>query len=103
MSAAALPPYVLPLLYGLGSLLIAVAGRHRKWGFWGYLWASLLMSPVMGLLFLLAGDKPARRVKPAKPADPAKTVEAPAPVPVAAGTPSPTTTTTTPTATVVKP
>lgn len=58
---AALNPYVLPFLYCLGSLLVAAFGRQRKWGFWGYLWASLLMSPLLGLLFVLAGDKPERR------------------------------------------
>lgn len=58
---AALHPYVLPFLYVLGSLLVAGFGRRRKWGFWGYLWASMLMSPVLGLLFVLAGDKPKRK------------------------------------------
>lgn len=65
---SSLPPYVLPLLYGLGSLFVALMGRHRKWGFWGYFWASLLMSPVLGLLFVLAGDKPQRKPKAPKPA-----------------------------------
>lgn len=54
-------PQVLFVLYVLGSLLVAVVGRHRKWGFWGYFWASLLMSPVMGVLFVLAGDPQPRR------------------------------------------
>jgi peptidoglycan/LPS O-acetylase OafA/YrhL len=76
----ALPPYVLPLLYGLGSLFVALMGRHRKWGFWGYFWASLLMSPVLGLLFVLAVDKPVRKLK--KPA---------VPTPAPAATPAPTT------------
>lgn len=64
----ALTPYLIPLLYGLGCLLVAAFGRRRKWGFWGYLWASLLMSPVLGLLFVLAGDKPGWRPKATKPA-----------------------------------
>jgi len=63
---AALHPYVLPFLYVLGSLLVAGFGRRRKWGFWGYLWASLLMSPVLGLLFVLAGDQPPRQPKAPK-------------------------------------
>lgn len=54
-------PQVLFVLYVLGSLLVAVVGRHRKWGFWGYFWASLLMSPVLGALFVLAGDPQPRR------------------------------------------
>jgi hypothetical protein len=78
----ALPPYVLPVLYGLGVLLVAFMGRHRKWGFWGYFWASIVMSPVLGLLFVLAGDKPQWRPKSAAPAKPAPTL-APAPRPAA--------------------
>jgi hypothetical protein len=45
----------------LACVLIATFARRRKWGFWGYLWASLLMSPLLGLLFVLAGDKAQRR------------------------------------------
>ncbi len=56
-----LHPLVLLALYLLSSLLVAKFGRDRKWGFWGYLWVSLLMSPLLGLLFVLAGDKPERR------------------------------------------
>ncbi|MFM2051971.1 MAG: hypothetical protein RL456_8 [Pseudomonadota bacterium] len=76
----ALPPYVLPILYFLGSLLVAVVGRHRKWGFWGYFWASMLMSPVLGALFVLAGDPlPRRRAAPATPVPvPAPAVPSPA-------------------------
>lgn len=73
-----LPPYVLPLLYGLGVLLVAFMGRHRKWGFWGYFWASIVMSPVLGLLFVLAGDKPER--KPKTPKSAPKSTPEPAPV-----------------------
>ncbi|NYG35458.1 hypothetical protein HZU83_10955 [Sphaerotilus montanus] len=58
----------MPLLYGFGSLFVALMGRNRKWGFWGYFWASLLMSPVLGLLFVLAGDKPERKPKAPKSA-----------------------------------
>lgn len=61
-------PYVLTAVYFLGSLLVAGFGRRRKWGFWGYFWASLLMSPVLGVLFVLAGDKPPRRKPAAVPA-----------------------------------
>lgn len=79
---AALNPYVLPFLYFLGSLLVATFGRRRKWGFWGYFWASIVMSPVLGLLFVLAGEKPQWRPKSAAPIAPAP-VPAPAPRPAA--------------------
>lgn len=37
-------------------LVVAMLGQNRKWGFWGYLWSSILLSPVLGLIFLLASD-----------------------------------------------
>jgi fructose-specific phosphotransferase system IIC component len=36
------------------SLLIAVAGQKFRFGFWGYLFASLLLTPIIGLLLLAA-------------------------------------------------
>jgi hypothetical protein len=80
---SALSPYVLPILYVLGSLLVAVIGRHRKWGFWGYFWASLLMSPVLGTLFVLAGDAPPRRRAPAPAPAPAPSASPAKPPPAA--------------------
>ncbi|MDZ5456890.1 hypothetical protein [Azohydromonas lata] len=63
-------PLDFPVLYALACMLVAAFGRHHKWGFWGYLWASLLMSPLLGLLFVLAGEAPARRGKPQRVAPP---------------------------------
>lgn len=48
--------YFIILVYVLLCMLIAFLGRNRKWGFWGYLWSSVFLSPLMGLLFLLASD-----------------------------------------------
>jgi hypothetical protein len=48
---------MIPTLVGLwfvGSLLIAFAGAKYRFGFWGYLFGSLLLTPVIGLLLLLA-------------------------------------------------
>ena len=39
------------------SLIIGLFGRHRKFGFWGYFFASLLLTPLLGLLLLVASDK----------------------------------------------
>jgi hypothetical protein len=48
---------VVYLLYiGLCSL-VAYVGRDRKFGFWGYLLASLLLDPIIGFLLVLASDK----------------------------------------------
>lgn len=35
---------------------IGVMGRNRKMGFWGYFFGSLLLTPVIGLLLVLASD-----------------------------------------------
>jgi hypothetical protein len=48
---------VVSLLYiGLCSL-VAYVGRDRKFGFWGYLLAALLLDPVIGFLLVIASDK----------------------------------------------
>lgn len=43
------------------SIFIAHLGKRRKWGYWGYLWASMLFTPVMGFLFILASDPAPRQ------------------------------------------
>lgn len=48
-------------LYLVICLLIAYLGKHRKFGFWGYLIASLLLTPFIGLLLLLASDERPQR------------------------------------------
>ena len=44
------------LLYLGTSLLIAFLGTRRKFGFWGYFFGSLLLTPCIGVLLLLASD-----------------------------------------------
>lgn len=44
-------------IYIIVSLLIGVIGRHRKLGFWGYFFGALLLTPLMGILLLIASDK----------------------------------------------
>ena len=46
--------YSLP--YFAASLLIGLLGINRKMTFWGYFFSSLLLTPVMGVLLLLASD-----------------------------------------------
>ncbi|MEK8018735.1 MAG: hypothetical protein VSS75_017825 [Candidatus Parabeggiatoa sp.] len=38
------------------SFFVALLGMNRKWGFWGYFFSSLLLSPFMGILLVLASD-----------------------------------------------
>lgn len=40
---------------------IAILGMNRKWGFWGYFFSSLLLSPLIGILLVLASDS--RRIE----------------------------------------
>jgi hypothetical protein len=51
----------LHLLVGLIWLTLAVLmgglGRHRTMGFWGYFFASLVLTPIMGLLLVLVSGK----------------------------------------------
>lgn len=43
----------LVLIAVLCSLLIGFLGRHRRLGFWGFFFASLLLTPIFGLLLLV--------------------------------------------------
>ncbi|MEM7695454.1 MAG: hypothetical protein AAF318_13460 [Pseudomonadota bacterium] len=44
------------VIYILAAALVAWFGRNRKWGGWGYFFASILFTPAIGLLFVLASD-----------------------------------------------
>jgi hypothetical protein len=39
------------------AVLIGAFGRHRSMGFWGYFFASLVLTPVLGLLLVLVSGK----------------------------------------------
>lgn len=48
------------ILFYIGlAALVGHLGRDRKFGFWGYLLASLLITPLFGFLLVLASDKKA--------------------------------------------
>jgi hypothetical protein len=38
----------------IGAILIGFFGRHLRFGFWGYFFASILFTPALALLMLLA-------------------------------------------------
>jgi TM2 domain-containing membrane protein YozV len=48
------------MLYGIGffliCLIIGYLGRHRKMGFWGYFFGSILLTPIIGIILLAASD-----------------------------------------------
>jgi hypothetical protein len=59
--------FLIVAVYLCAAILVAFLGRRRKWGFWGYLWSSILFTPFFGLLFILAADppqKPGRQEQP---------------------------------------
>ena len=39
------------------SFIVGLLGKNRKFGFWGYFFASLLLTPILGLILVLASDK----------------------------------------------
>ena len=44
------------IVYLLFCLLMGVLGINRKFGFWGYFFGSIVLTPLMGLLLVLASD-----------------------------------------------
>jgi hypothetical protein len=50
-------------VYLTASVLVAFLGRWRKWGYWGYLWSSILFTPLFGFLFVLAADPPPKKAR----------------------------------------
>ncbi len=49
-------PFAGVILYILACWLIALLGRHGKFGFWGNFWASVILTPIIGFVILLAQD-----------------------------------------------
>lgn len=46
--------YVLLILIFL-SVVVGFLGRRSRFGFWGYFFASLLLTPLVGLLLVISG------------------------------------------------
>lgn len=54
-----MPPQMIiagSILYFFASTVVGLAGRKRKFGGWGYFFASIAFSPLIGLLLVLASD-----------------------------------------------
>lgn len=45
------------------SFCIGYYGRNRKMGFWGYFFASVLLTPLIGALLVIVSDKKKTAVK----------------------------------------
>jgi hypothetical protein len=49
------------VFYVLLSIFVAFIGMNRKFGFWGYFFASIALTPLIGILLVLASGKPRLR------------------------------------------
>jgi len=49
-----MPVMFIALLFA--CFLIGLVGKNRKMGFWGYFFASIVLTPLIGLLLVLASD-----------------------------------------------
>lgn len=48
---------ILVVVYLGLCFLISLLGRSRKFGFWGYFFVSLFLTPIIGAIVLLGSDK----------------------------------------------
>lgn len=55
------PWTMVAIVWVVTSFVIAFAGAKFRFGFWGYLFASLLLSPLMGALLLAAAIPPSQK------------------------------------------
>jgi hypothetical protein len=45
------------LIYIFICIVIGFIGSKRKFGFWGYFFGSMILTPPIGLILVLASDK----------------------------------------------
>jgi hypothetical protein len=45
------------LIYLLFCMLVGFLGRDRKFGYWGYFFASVLLTPLLGFILVLGSDR----------------------------------------------
>ena len=53
---------VIGITYFILCLLIAFTGRRRTMGFWGYLFGSIIFTPVVGFLLVTVSAKKEKSV-----------------------------------------
>ncbi len=58
------PPLIFIILYVALCWLFGYLGRNTKFSFWGNFWVSVVFTPVIGLIVLLAQDSRPERHKP---------------------------------------
>jgi hypothetical protein len=47
---------MLTVIYVLFCLIVGSLGINRKFGFWGYFFASIVLSPLIGFILIFASD-----------------------------------------------
>ena len=50
-------PLNIKMIYFACCLLVALFGIRRRMGFWGYLFFSMIFSPILGLIVLLVSGR----------------------------------------------
>ena len=45
------------------SILVSLIGSNRKFGFWGYFFTSLFLTPIIGSIVMLASDKQPKKIE----------------------------------------
>ena len=50
-------PLNVKIIYFAGCMLVALCGIRRRMGFWGYLFFSMIFSPILGLIVLLVSGR----------------------------------------------
>lgn len=49
-------PFFGLVLYVMACVIMAYAGRNGKFTFWGNFWVSVIFTPIIGLVVVLAQD-----------------------------------------------
>jgi len=48
-------PYFV-IIYLASCLIVALLGTNRKFGFWGYFFAAMALTPLIGIFIVLGSD-----------------------------------------------
>lgn len=51
------------LVYVAFCVIIGLFGTNKKFGFWGYFFCSLALTPLIGVIVLLGSDKKKRNLE----------------------------------------
>jgi hypothetical protein len=47
----------------IGAMIIGFLGRNQRLGFWGYFFGSIMLTPIVGLIILIAATPTRERRK----------------------------------------